>query len=73
MSVHYLIEAVGNLDAAVFETFDPGEREELEKILDKLHFVLRRHGVFVGTQFPRPRRGQTNPGRDGAAPGSLKG
>jgi hypothetical protein len=71
MSLHLLINTVETLDEAIFATINPGEREELEEMLDKLHLILRRHGVFVGTQFPRPRRGQTNPGRDGAAPGST--
>lgn len=48
MSIHHLIEAVRQVEAAEVATINPQERKQLEDIGEQLRAILRRHGVFIG-------------------------
>lgn len=48
MSIHHLIEAVRQVEAAEVATIDPKERKLLERIGNSIRIILRGHGVFIG-------------------------
>jgi len=55
MNIHFLMQALDQIDLAMISTIDTSERDEIKKAEEILQAVLRKRGVFVGSRTQHPK------------------